>query len=170
MATTTKNNEHNILEPERNEADKLAGNDEKCSQPSQEDDNDELFWESLQPCNENTLELASANENQFEGGHLIVWGCGEFGQHGHGHTQDVQSTDALVTPLWYGEDRLVVRVACGSSHTLIITGNTKLLCIDQYINSTSPPIPIPPPIAHSRYLFNSHTQAVGDSTLTSDLK
>lgn len=57
-----------------------------------------------------------------DGGHLIVWGCGEFGQHGHGHTQDILCADALLTPVWYGEYRFVDSVACGSSHTLIVTG------------------------------------------------
>ena len=58
----------------------------------------------------------------FEGGLLVVWGCGEFGQHGHGHVHDVPSADAVGSPLWLGQDRLLTSVACGSSHTLAITG------------------------------------------------
>lgn len=58
----------------------------------------------------------------FDGGLLIVWGCGEFGQHGHGYCEDVPITDALVSPLWLGKDRVVVEMACGSSHTLVLTG------------------------------------------------
>ena len=62
------------------------------------------------------------NSLHFERGVLLVWGCGEFGQHGHGHTEDVPKSDALGFPLWLGQDRMVVEVACGSSHTLVVTG------------------------------------------------
>lgn len=58
----------------------------------------------------------------FSSGLLLVWGCGEFGQHGHGHKRDVHCADALGSPLWLGQDRMVLRVACGSSHTLVLTG------------------------------------------------
>ena len=60
------------------------------------------------------------------GGLLLVWGCGEFGQHGHGHTEDVLSADALGSPLWLGQDRMVLEVACGSSHTLVLTGQQSI--------------------------------------------
>lgn len=63
------------------------------------------------------------SKGTFNGGLLIVWGCGEFGQHGHGHSDDVPIGDALGCPLWLGEvDRMVVEVACGSSHTMVLTG------------------------------------------------
>lgn len=62
------------------------------------------------------------SESAFDGGLLVVWGCGEFGQHGHGHSEDVPCGDAVGSPLWLGPDRMVVEVACGSSHTLVLTG------------------------------------------------
>ena len=58
------------------------------------------------------------------GGLLLVWGCGEFGQHGHGHTEDVPRHYALEIPLWLGHNRTVMEVSCGSSHTLVLTGKT----------------------------------------------
>lgn len=69
---------------------------------------------------EQPLDLES--KRTFDGGPLIVWGCGEFGQHGHGHSEDVPCGDAVGSPLWLGQDRMVVDVACGSSHTLVLTG------------------------------------------------
>ena len=75
----------------------------------------------------------------FEGGLLIVWGCGEFGQHGHGHLNDVFSNDTVEAPLWLGQDRKVTSVACGSSHTLAITGK------GQYCNHEPPHVPPPTP-------------------------
>ena len=62
------------------------------------------------------------SKRTFNGGLLIVWGCGEFGQHGHGHSEDVTCGDAVGSPLWLGQERMVVEVACGSSHTLVLTG------------------------------------------------
>ena len=71
-------------------------------------------------CNEEEQTLHS--KSTVCGGFLLVWGCGEFGQHGHGHTEDVLCADALGSPLWLGQDRIVLEVACGSSHTLVLTG------------------------------------------------
>ena len=54
---------------------------------------------------------------------LVCWGCGEFGQHGHGQVGDVRCQDGLL-PLDFdgGGDARVKAVACGSSHTVIVTG------------------------------------------------
>ncbi|XP_068693163.1 uncharacterized protein [Montipora capricornis] len=68
----------------------------------------------------------SQSKNNFCRGLLLVWGCGEFGQHGHGHKEDVLCADALGSPLWLGQDRQVVKVACGSSHTLVLTDDNKI--------------------------------------------
>lgn len=97
---------------------------------------DNLFLEDEIKTEEETQESSSSDEelpdviidrphsklSSFDGGLLIVWGCGEFGQHGHGHCEDVPIDDALASPLWLGQDRMVVEVACGSSHTLVLTG------------------------------------------------
>ena len=53
---------------------------ENESQTSPDEENDEHFWECLKQCSERAL----VKENHFEGGHLIVWGCGEFGEAGGG--------------------------------------------------------------------------------------
>ena len=91
-----------------------------------EGENDDLI--TNQACQEELPELIIFIERPpsklctFEGGLLIVWGCGEFGQHGHGHCEDVPIGDALGSPLWLGQDRMVAEVACGSSHTMVLTG------------------------------------------------
>lgn len=57
-----------------------------------------------------------------DGGKLLVWGCGEFGQHGHGHQNDISLSTGLCNPLLLGQDVVVAKVVCGSSHTVCITG------------------------------------------------
>lgn len=85
----------------------------------------------------NDLSIADTGDNHadiqtlqpidaFSSGLLLVWGCGEFGQHGHGHKGDVHRADALGSPLWFGQDRMVLKVACGSSHTLVLTDDNMI--------------------------------------------
>lgn len=91
------------------------------TQPQEETQTDDLIYsDSEEPPMPVIRPLPS--KDTFDGGLLIVWGCGEFGQHGHGHSEDVRCCDAIGSPLWLGQDRMVVEVACGSSHTLILTG------------------------------------------------
>lgn len=73
-------------------------------------------------------EITSDEESHFDvsdedAGLLLVWGCGEFGQHGHGHQNHVTITAGSMNHLILGQDGLVALVACGSSHTIVITGN-----------------------------------------------
>ena len=93
-------------------------NDSQAHIPTEEltVDKEELMKEEL------TIVQSLQPKGTFCDGFLLVWGCGEFGQHGHGHTEDVLSGDALGSPLWLGQDRMVLEVACGSSHTLVLTG------------------------------------------------
>ncbi|XP_031574986.1 serine/threonine-protein kinase Nek9-like [Actinia tenebrosa] len=76
-------------------------------------------------------ELTSGEESQFDvsdedAGLLLVWGCGEFGQHGHGHQNDVTITAGCMNHLILGQDGLVALVACGSSHTIVITDDNRI--------------------------------------------
>lgn len=92
------------------------------TQPQEETQTDDLIYsDSEEPPMPAIRPLPS--KDTFDGGLLIVWGCGEFGQHGHRHSEDVPCCDAIGSPLWLGQDRMVVEVACGSSHTLILTGD-----------------------------------------------
>ena len=78
---------------------------------------------SIADTGDNHADIQTLQPNDtFSSGLLLVWGCGEFGQHGHGHKRDVHRADALGSPLWFGQDRMVLKVACGSSHTLALTG------------------------------------------------
>ena len=66
--------------------------------------------------------------DEGRGGELISWGCGEFGQHCHGTKEDVPYSSGLL------KDNLsscVKFVACGASHTIVVTGRHQelsLLC------------------------------------------
>lgn len=53
-----------------------------------------------------------------EGRDLISWGCGEFGQHSHGHKEDVAFCDGLVKKFPTVPTKLI---ACGASHTILVT-------------------------------------------------
>lgn len=57
---------------------------------------------------------------------LLVWGCGEFGQHGHDTINgDVTLNRSLVEynsgSLLLGDEAPAI-VECGSSHTLVLSG------------------------------------------------
>ncbi|PVD19435.1 hypothetical protein C0Q70_19924 [Pomacea canaliculata] len=59
--------------------------------------------------------------NSIPHGELLCWGCGEFGQHCHGHSGDVGFSDAMVDPCSLeGSSGGVSAVACGSSHTVLL--------------------------------------------------
>lgn len=97
---------------------------ENATQPREETQTDDLILSaSGEPAVEHVPLIPPISpKDTFDGGLLIVWGCGEFGQHGHGHSEDVPCCDAIGSPVWLGQERMVVEVACGSSHTLILTG------------------------------------------------
>ena len=72
-------------------------------------------------------ELTSDEETHLDvsdedAGLLLVWGCGEFGQHGHRHQNDVPISAGSMNHLILGQDSIVALVACGSSHTIVVTG------------------------------------------------
>ncbi|KAK7481084.1 hypothetical protein BaRGS_00027624 [Batillaria attramentaria] len=56
---------------------------------------------------------------------LLCWGCGEFGQHCQGHTNDVGFRESEVNQFGRAGGTLgaVTSVACGASHTVVLTGN-----------------------------------------------
>lgn len=117
MATTINNDEkHEISEVAEKKQTEFGGESETPSKNGQND--------KIAPCRKSLEQCHNmcTTADEIEGGRLIVWGCGEFGQHGHGHIQDILCADAILTPVWCGEYRFVENVACGSSHTLIITG------------------------------------------------
>ena len=56
---------------------------------------------------------------------LLVWGCGEFGQHGYGHNSDVTLEGSLFeirNGKFLINHHSPVAVASGSSHTLALAG------------------------------------------------
>lgn len=99
----------------------LQDNSNLENEESQTDDLITNYDEELPDLPE-IIERPLESKRTFDGGLLIVWGCGEFGQHGHGHSEDVPCGDAVGSPLWLGQERTVIEVACGSSHTLVLTG------------------------------------------------
>jgi alpha-tubulin suppressor-like RCC1 family protein len=78
--------------------------------------------EGISVLSSEALEEESHFDVDDDEGILLVWGCGEFGQHGHGHQNDVPINTGTTNPLLIGNDGLVSLVACGSSHTVIVTG------------------------------------------------
>ena len=61
-------------------------------------------------------------------GRLLCWGNGEFGQTGRGRTSDVSCQRGLLEQYATSEHGARVKiVACGSSHTVIVTGKLMLL-------------------------------------------
>ena len=71
-----------------------------------------------------TAKLTPTGRNQTHS--LIVWGCGEFGQHGLTQNGDVTFEMALCKfksgALMLPDGQLPVSTVCGSSHTLVLTG------------------------------------------------
>lgn len=82
------------------------------------------------------------NQRGFEG-MLFCWGCGELGQDGHGGTAVVKSEDGLLdafTPQKLGRVKLF---ACGSSHSVVVTGTVQCgltLYLLTFKSSNSPKI------------------------------
>ena len=71
-----------------------------------------------------TGKLASTGRNRTHS--LIVWGCGEFGQHGLAQSGDVTFEMALCKfksgAVMLPNCQFPVSTVCGSSHTLVLTG------------------------------------------------
>ncbi|XP_070542195.1 uncharacterized protein [Ptychodera flava] len=61
-------------------------------------------------------------------GELIGWGCGEFGQHGHGSGGDVSAEQGLLKIFSRTGDPLSCTkiIACGASHTVIVTYSNQI--------------------------------------------
>lgn len=54
-------------------------------------------------------------------GHLLSWGCGEFGQHGHGYKKEIAFLDGALEMFCGPREHQAKYVACGASHTAIVT-------------------------------------------------
>ena len=73
---------------------------------------------------EKTAKLAPSSKKKSH--FLIVWGCGEFGQHGSNQSGDV--TFEMAIRKFKSEEFMLphcefpVTTFCGSSHTLLLTG------------------------------------------------
>jgi alpha-tubulin suppressor-like RCC1 family protein len=57
-------------------------------------------------------------------GHMLCWGSGEFGQHGHGYKKEVSFLDGAVERFCAARDHQVKHVGCGSSHTAVVTSES----------------------------------------------
>ncbi|XP_054755639.2 uncharacterized protein LOC129261609 [Lytechinus pictus] len=62
-------------------------------------------------------------------GQLLSWGCGEFGQHGHGGSgENVSSEDALVDHVdSANRSHRIKHISCGASHTAVVTDKDEIL-------------------------------------------
>jgi hypothetical protein len=87
-------------------------------------DRDFAVYKPLHIEQEKTTRLTRPRKNQSRS--LIVWGCGEFGQHGLDQSADV-TFEMAICECMTGEcmlpdGELPVTTVCGSSHTLVLTG------------------------------------------------
>ncbi|XP_076102267.1 uncharacterized protein LOC143071676 isoform X3 [Mytilus galloprovincialis] len=65
------------------------------------------------------------DDSDDEDSNLISWGCGEFGQHGHGIQEDVPIDDGLIDN--FINNSQVKMVACGASHVIVVTNDNQIL-------------------------------------------
>eukprot|EP00794_Sanderia_malayensis_P000498 gene498-1144_t len=87
---------------------------------------------------------------------LYVWGCGQFGQHGHGHTRNVPAKNGSLE-LRSGcekNEEVIKLISCGASHSIALTEDNRLyawgnngteqlgLIAKQHVYLK--PVPIPP--------------------------
>lgn len=65
---------------------------------------------------------------------LLCWGSGQLGQSGHGRPEDIRPEEACL--LDFTLDRLgrVKLLACGSSHSIVVTGTVFCQC-DENVNT-----------------------------------
>ena len=96
------------------------------------------FWSTMNTQIENSTQAPVSNSSVPGGskidsvnGRLLSWGCGEFGQHGHGHTEDVLPGQAYLENFYqcFGMDVRIKAISCGGSHTVIVTGEIEKLTI-----------------------------------------
>lgn len=67
------------------------------------------------------MKTESTHYREDATGHMLCWGCGEFGQHGHGYKKEVTFTDGAVEMFCSARENQVKHVGCGSSHTAVVT-------------------------------------------------
>lgn len=96
-----------------------------CSQ-EQEEQTEELEQEcGTGDCIMSHRASLIANEDR---GRLLCWGSGEFGQTGRGRTNDISCQHGLLERFTTTPPGGRVKfVACGSSHTVIVTGRSTFL-------------------------------------------
>ena len=90
----------------------------------QESDNVNLLEDSSHKHKELDMSVDVINgavkeENVVQEDTFISWGCGEFGQHGHQDSKDRPFSKGQLSK--FGT-RGVKFMACGSSHTIVVTG------------------------------------------------
>nr|XP_006811681.1 PREDICTED: X-linked retinitis pigmentosa GTPase regulator-like [Saccoglossus kowalevskii] len=71
------------------------------------------------------------SNGQSSCGQLIGWGCGEFGQHGHGAIKtDIDVQHGLIDNFSKVDhpSSCVKLIACGASHTIIVTYSNDIYC------------------------------------------
>ena len=84
------------------------------------------FNRSLHIAQQKTRNFGNTGQKQKHS--LVVWGCGEFGQHGLDQNGDVTFEMALSKykcgEMMLPNSECPVFSVCGSSHTLVLTGRT----------------------------------------------
>lgn len=71
------------------------------------------------------------DDSDDEDSNLISWGCGEFGQHGHGIQEDIPIDDGLIDN--FINNSQVKMVACGASHVIVVTSKYHMINVSSDI-------------------------------------
>ena len=97
-------------------------NSEQITPTLEQDDHITDTAASLESKEENSRDGSNSITDNANGS-LLSWGCGEFGQHGHGHLEDVNPIKGHVENFYkYCSGDGIKGISCGGSHTVVITG------------------------------------------------
>ncbi|KAL4228163.1 Ultraviolet-B receptor uvr8 [Mactra antiquata] len=89
---------------------------------------DEFFKSIVIDCEDTQEEMKTDSVHIRENatGHMLCWGSGEFGQHGHGNKKEVHFLDGAVEMFCSQFEHRVKHVGCGASHTAVVTNDNDL--------------------------------------------
>ena len=111
--------------------DAICGSMEEQEEREENDEQEKEEEEIESDSDDNTLShqhVSSYHTTENDGGRLLCWGNGEFGQTGRGRTSDISCQRGLLEQFATSKHGARVKIiACGSSHTVVVTRKLTLL-------------------------------------------